>query len=234
MNEFTIEKNDFLKMNIQGYYNTHYVGFRKPGNPDFLNVLKNTFKNKSDSILKWAVSELRNILVEDLDSLARVISDPLAICVVPRAKVNYAQNQLLFKSTVKSVIKEINVQWSGRETLRKAIIDGTDYIIRCKNTRTTHLPLNTPNYNNDGDWPYPGITKTTCKISSRIKDKNIILIDDIYTKSINIDEDAIQALFDNGAKSVVFYAVAKTVDRRHLKNGLYRLQALETVEDIPF
>jgi predicted amidophosphoribosyltransferase len=55
-----------------------------------------------------------------------------------------------------------------------------------------------------------GKTKDTCLISNEIIGKDILLIDDIYTKSINIDEDAIQALLDKGAKSVIFYAVAKT------------------------
>lgn len=215
MNNFTIEKNDFLKLDTQGYYNTDYVGYRKKGNPDFLNVLKNTFNSFSDSILKQAVSDLRKVLIEDWDSLVWDISYPLAICVVPRAKVNYAPTQLSFKSTVKAVIKEMNIQWWGNENSSDAFIDGTEYIIRTINTKTTHLPLNTPNYNNDGDIPYPGITKATCQISNGVKDKNIILIDDIYTKSINIDEDAIQALLDNGAKSIVFYAVAKTLPNRN-------------------
>ena len=37
---------------------------------------------------------------------------------------------------------------------------------------------------------------------------DIILIDDIYTSGCNIDEDCIQALYDNGANRVVFYAIA--------------------------
>ena len=59
--------------------------------------------------------------------------------------------------------------------------------------------------------PYPGITKTTCTISDEIKGKDILLIDDVYTKDVGIDEDAIQALFDHGAKSVIFYSVGKTL-----------------------
>lgn len=86
--------------------------------------------------------------------------------------------------------------------------NGTSYIIRYVNTRTTHL--NKSGYGGDGDMPYVGITKATCKISSHVRGKDILLIDDIYTKGVNIDEDAIQALLDNGAKSVIFYAVAKT------------------------
>ena len=55
--------------------------------------------------------------------------------------------------------------------------------------------------------PYPKITVNTCEISNNVKDKDILLIDDLYTNSVNIDEDAIQALYDKGAKSVVFYSI---------------------------
>ena len=44
-----------------------------------------------------------------------------------------------------------------------------------------------------------------------VKGKDILLIDDVYTKSINIDEDAIQVLLDKGARSVLFYCIGKTV-----------------------
>lgn len=213
MNSFTIATNEFLKKNIEGFYHTDYVGYRKPGNPDFINVLKNTFNSSSASVLNQAVAELKNVLVEDWESLVWDISYPLAISVVPRAKVNYSPKQLLFKATISEVIKEMNIQWWGSENSEDSFIDGTNYILRHTNTRTTHLPLNTPNYNNDGNSPFPGITKATCKISNEVRGKNIILIDDIYTRSINIDEDAIQALLDNGAKSVIFYAVAKTQAR---------------------
>lgn len=213
MNSFTIASNEFLNKNIKGFYHTDYVGYRKPGNPDFINVLKNTFNSSSASMLNQSVAELKNVLVEDWDSLVWDISYPLAIIVVPRAKVNYSPKQLLFKTTISAVIREMNIKWWGSENSENSFIDGTNYILRHTNTRTTHLPLTTPNYNNDGNSPYPGITKATCKISNEVRGKNIILIDDIYTKSINIDEDAIQALLDNGAKSVIFYAVAKTQAR---------------------
>ena len=88
---------------------------------------------------------------------------------------------------------------------------GGTYIIRSVNTRTTHLDK--LGGGGDGDTPYPGITKTTCTISDEIKGKDILLIDDVYTKDVGIDEDAIQALFDHGAKSVIFYSVGKTLNR---------------------
>ena len=123
----------------------------------------------------------------------------MTVCVVPRAKVEsiYRPDQLLFKRTAQKVINKLGFN------------DGTNYINRHTNTRTTHR--NKHGYGGDGDMPYPGITKRTCHISNEVKNKNIILIDDLYTKTINIDEDAIQSLLDKGAKSVMFYAVGKTV-----------------------
>lgn len=79
--------------------------------------------------------------------------------------------------------------------------------------KTTHLSKN-ENVENDGEMPYPGITKDTCQISGQVAGKDILLIDDIYTYGVNIDEDAIQALYDMGAKSVLFYSVCKTFKRK--------------------
>jgi len=123
----------------------------------------------------------------------------LTVCIVPRAKAEntYKENQLLFKKVVQYIISELKFK------------DGSNYIVRHTNTRTTHRDR--AGYGGDGDRPYPGITKKTCRISKEVNGKNILLIDDLYTKTINIDEDAIQALLDYGAKSVIFYAVGKTV-----------------------
>ena len=61
--------------------------------------------------------------------------------------------------------------------------------------------------------PYVGITNDTCDISDAVIGKVVLLIDDLYTKSVNIDEDCIQALLDKGAKEVVFYSVGRTIRR---------------------
>jgi len=204
MQNFVIKPNDFLKQDIQAFYHTDYFGHLRPENPDYINTLKNTYNNFSDSMLNDAVQELRSVLLEDLPQiLGEAKLNSLTVCVVPRAKTNYQPNQLLFKTTVRNVVGQLN-----------NFIDGTDYIIRHTNTRTTHLPYNTPNYKNDGRKPYPGITKDTCNISYNVREKNILLIDDLYTRTVNIDEDAIQSLLDNGARFVIFYAVGKTVPNR--------------------
>lgn len=201
MNRFIIRPNSYLQQETRAFYHTDYVGRKKPGNPDYINTLKNTYGNFSTAILTNAVQELETALLEDLSEIFQLLQlNSLTVCVVSRAKVNYQANQLLFKSTVRDIISELN-----------GFYDGTDYIERHTNTRTTHLPPNTPNYNNDGSEPYPGITTDTCNISSNVTDQDVLLIDDLYTKTVNIDEDSIQALLDKDAHSVNFYAVGRTV-----------------------
>ena len=95
--------------------------------------------------------------------------------------------------------------------------NGTAYIIRHTNTRTTHMDRS--GYGGDGNLPYVGITKATCKISNEVIDKDILLIDDIYTSGVNIDEDAIQSLLDKGARNVYFYAIGKTLKERKFKHS---------------
>lgn len=93
--------------------------------------------------------------------------------------------------------------------------------------------MNRSGYGGDGDMPYVGITKATCKISNEVRGKDILLIDDIYTKGVNIDEDAIQALLDNSAKSVIFYAVAKTY-KGGIKQVVRPQVNIDDDDDLPF
>ena len=164
------------------------------------------FKNKfgrTDYQLRVATAQLADALRTDLAQIQQDTNiNPLTICIVPRAKADiiYRPNQLLFRATVKQVINEL----SGFE-------DGTNYITRHTNTRTTHLRKPIDGYNNDGALPYIGITMKTCDISPEVKGRNILLIDDIYTKTVNIDEDVIQTLLTKGANSVTFYAIGQTV-----------------------
>ena len=202
MNFFIIKKGtvdkygqEYLKQDIDGCYHTNYTGHRNIGNPDYLNDLKNSFNNFSTQKLEKAINQLFTVLKTDLSQFNK----SLTICVIPRSKAEntYEHNQLLFKKVIQELINKLNFQ------------DGSNYIIRHTNTKTTHLAHT--QYGGNGSMPYVGITKDTCTISSEVQSKDILLIDDIYTKGVNIDEDAIQALLDNGAKSVIFYAVGKTI-----------------------
>jgi len=205
MNKFIISANMYLTQDIQGYYHEDYYG---GGNWKIDGTIENiitTLKNdippfKDKKTLKLTVCRLKKILKKDLSKIQKVLkNNNLTVCVIPRAKdeSTYRKNQLLFKSTVQHIIKKLGLN------------DGSNYIIRHTNTRTTHR--NRAGYGGDGSMPYPGITNDTCYISDKVKDKDILLVDDLYTKTINIDEDAIQALLDKGAKSVIFYSVGKTV-----------------------
>lgn len=200
MEKFIITPNEFLRESIQAYYRYDYIGYEKVGNPDFLNDLKNQFNTSKISVLQNAVNELEKVLQEDLPVIRNLHDINLTVCVVPRAKSEdfYTDNQKLFRKVVSNVVDKLY----GFE-------NGTKYIIRHTDTRTTHL--NRSGYGGVGEMPYVGITKDTCNISNEVKGKDILLIDDIYTKTINVDEDAIQALLDYGANSVIFYAVAKTI-----------------------
>ena len=166
-----------------------------------------TFKNDRTPYpqqkLNFVVGKLLEILQWDLPMILRETGfQSMRVCVVPRAKheTHYADNQKLFRQTVKSSIYSL----SGFE-------DGTHDIIRHTDTRTTHS--NRSGNGGNGEMPYCGITRETCNISNQVNGKHILLIDDLYTITVGIDEDAIQALYDNGASKVVFYSIGKTILR---------------------
>lgn len=196
----------FLKQDTNSFYHADYNSGGSWQIPNSIENLIWTFKNDVDPFperLPNVQQQLSAILRQDLPQIIRQIGkNNLTVCVVPRSKAEdyYRADQLLFRREISNVADELpNFQ------------NGTNYIVRHTNTRTTHLDKN--GEGGDGNLPYPGITKNTCTISEQINGKDILLIDDLYTKSVNIDEDAIQALLDNGAKSVTFYSIGKTVSR---------------------
>lgn len=201
MIEFQIPANAFLSRSTNAFYHVPYTRMRNPGNPDYLNALKNTYNKSLQNKLQSAAQELLIVLQEDLPQIYQSLGfDAITICVVPRAKAEnaYQMNQKLFRKTVQEAIVQ-----------RHGFADGTNYLLRHTNTYTTHLGERAPDYINDGPKPYRGITAETCEISSDVRGKNILLIDDIYTPGVNIDEDAINALIEVGAHTVTFYAVGK-------------------------
>ena len=201
MEVLDIEVNEFLQHKIKAYYHGYH---RRWNNTEvgYINTLKNDDGTFSDQrrefgyTLSSAKESLYKALEQDLQIIANSTLNKLTICVVPRSKCNnnYIPTQLLFISTIKKFV----LNNLGRFN------DGTDYITRNIDTPTTH---NTRNYHSVA----VGITKRTCDISDNVKGKDILLIDDIYTKSVNIDEDAIQAIYDKGANSVIFYALGRTM-----------------------
>lgn len=213
MVSFTIHANNFLKVNVKGWYNLPYIGYRKNGNPDFLNVIKNNFNDVQLISMKKSRQMVENILSHDLKELVQRWSLRNCLCVcVPRSKslTTYTPHQLFFRDAVRNVASTI-----------QDLQDGTHVIRRHTNTFTSHLSSDTgrvtatgKKYTNDGNKPYPGITKDTCSIDKEmVYNHRVLLVDDIYTKCVNVDEDCLQALLDNGAKEIFFYAIACTEGR---------------------
>lgn len=215
MYQFTIKANESfrwwdrkekvccLETDTSAFYHSEYCGggnWKRNGTiENLICTLKNDRTPYLDRVLSKTCSRLEEILSEDLPQISRIYNTRFTVCVVPRAKHenHYAPNQLLFRNTVSNYVRRTNM-----------FEDGTHNIIRHTDTKTTHSARSGNGGN--GSMPYKGITTNTCNISN-IQGKNILLIDDLYTKHICIDEDAIQALYDKGARSVVFYSVGKTV-----------------------
>lgn len=192
--------NFYLNRNVQAYFHSDYSSgaehWQIEGTiENIICTLKNDITPYTENVLQNVCNQLENILLIDLPQILKLTEKSnLLVCTIPRAKVSYNANQLYFKKTVSKVADQLT-----------GFTDGTNFIVRNVDTKTTHRAR--AGYGGNGDMPYPGITKNTCYISDEIKGKDILLIDDLYTNSVNIDEDAIQAVLDKGAKSVVFYSV---------------------------
>lgn len=197
INFFVIKANQHLKTDVEAYYHTYYKGFKKPGNPDFINILKNQPTIYPDELLSQASQELKTILNANLPKIKEKIAcDVLTIVLAPRAK---AIQDDWYQQLRKSV-----TEWCF-EHKNEGFEDGCNYIIRHTNTPTTHL-------GEEGDI-YPGMIKETCYISPEIEGKDILFMDDIYTFGVNIDEDSLQAIINNNPKTLTFYSVAKTLKK---------------------
>lgn len=214
LTQFKITKNLYLSQNIKAFYTYTKGNYRTDGDFDFINKLKNDEGNISLKDLEQAKETLLEVFVQIEQDFSELLKEEniSTICIVPRARVisNYSNEQLYFLDRIKYIIeciKNAGNEW-GDDYNWSSIEDGTEFILRHTDTKTTHR-------NNSGEEhlqkPYKGITKDTCYLSPLIKGKNILLIDDVYTKDCGIDEDCIQAILDNGASKVIFLAIRKTI-----------------------
>lgn len=205
MNRFTINANECLHVAIDAYYHSEYRGHGSrawsiTGSiENTICTLKNdiNIRPQNDEYLQNAISRLNGILSEDLNWIKENIESDLTVCIVPRAKVHYLPHQLMFKRTVAEVVNILGFN------------NGAEFITRTSDTATTHRYR--AGYGGNGSMPYVGISNDTCSFSEHIRGQNILLIDDVYTNGVNIDEDMIQALLDKGAERVIFYSVGYTI-----------------------
>lgn len=198
MEKIIIEASKYLSRDVYGFCHAKYY---RRGNPmsttGFLTDLKNDISYVSPEMLAQAEQELADVLTADFQKLVDAFG-PLMVCGIPRAKhEGYYRNDQMGLRRVISKVAQANPM----------LEDGTSYIVRHTDTVTTHRAK--WGYGGSGEMPRPGLLKDTCNISGAITGKNVLLVDDIFTPGVGIDEDGIQAMFDAGAENVIFYAVAR-------------------------
>ena len=211
LRKITLRRNVFINEWTDCYYVLDYLRHGIPGNPEFLLTLKNTFNSENIYNLRVAKNKVKDILYRYTPYVMKDAGmSCCAMVCVPRAKAftSYKRTQMYLLEAVSEAAGEI-----------PNVTDATAAIVRTADTKTTHLSGSVMRVtaggtreSNSGPEPYPGITKDTCIIDAKsVREKNVILVDDIYTPSVNIDEDCAQALYDAGAKKVVLFAISYTV-----------------------
>src|SRR5690606_14610087 len=171
--------NYYLKREVQAYFHSKYSSGSgqwqvKGSIENIICTLKNDITPYAEIVLQNVCGQLENILKTDLPQVLKLSGkNSLVVCVVPRAKVNYNPNQLYFKKTISKVASQL-----------PGFIDGSEYIKRVKDTKTTHRARS--GHGGNGNMPYPGITLDTCNFSLNVKRKDIIIINDLYTNSVII------------------------------------------------
>ena len=205
----TIGSNDCLDRAIKYYWKYQYISPKRTvltDSDDFkfseaVYILKNQDRKKTDSYLDPYAEAVKNEISEGLNFLIQHLEtegQPWVVVAVPRSKANFLPRQL-------RLIKAIS------DAVPQQLENGAYFIKRHTNTATTHLENASGNWNSPNEpRPHRGITRDTCRLEGDVRGKNVILIDDIYTRGVNVDEDCIQFLFDNGAVNVVLYTLCRT------------------------
>jgi len=202
-NNFTFTDGDSGRtISIVGYYHDEYYGMSSPNNRiRFVNVLKNDRLLSSPNDIARGEVMLATAIRADLARITQA-HGCLTLVGVPRSKceASYPWAKMGLKRALRRAVSE-----------NSQLADGLDYIIRQQDTLCTHRSY--WGYGGTGEGPRPGLIADTCFMSAEIAGKDILLVDDIYTPNCGIDEDAISAVLNAGARSVVFYAIGYTVSR---------------------
>ena len=195
----------FLDKDIDLYFHDHYYGFSSLENRlVYINCLKND-RRDYDTVIAECEDIAAKVLLVDLSQLVKIYG-PLTVCGIPRSKkdIVYPAEMMGLKRAIRKAVAR-----------SPKLFDGLDYIVRHTNTLCTHLSY--WRRGGAGEGPRPGLLRDTCHLSAEIAGKNIVLVDDIYTAGVGIDEDGVQALLDAGAKNVIMYTFGCTASRGYRK-----------------
>ena len=200
MKEFVLEKNAFLDRNIRGFYHAKWYGSKKSKSLRYLEIIKQSPSNRQK---QWRIDNASEVLYEtlmqDLQHISRRMSNQsLTVCVSPGTKKDslYGEEPRIFQQIVSSCANKL-----------LDFFDGSSFIQR--NKSKFFIFMNTPvnHLINRVRGDYRGEALDNCEFSEEIKGRDILLVNEVYYKIINHDEDMVQALFEKGARSVTFYAV---------------------------
>lgn len=209
---FNIENNRFININIDAYSHGLYIPYKSNYAGELTNLILDL---KGSTVCDINISRLKasQIIQNDLDFIINSFEKyhrfrPVVVAMA-RAKPDsfYKENELQFRPSISMAVSNSSIKLKNNDSWP---IDGVYYINRVKETQTTHL-ANSGILNNNGSPPYPGITKDTCILNGNLNNQYVILVDDIYTPNVGIDEDCIQFLYNNGAREVILYTLGLTI-----------------------
>lgn len=218
-----------LSSSVAAYTSCTYTGYRNPNNPQFINILKNDtndrprnlqHEGKTYSNFQIALSIAYKLYSEI--ALPGIMRDKgwteAVVCHVPRAKCfkHYTRKQLHLFDALRWAIEEVNISTSYK------IEDGIDYLWRRGNRPTSHAhTANSP----DENWLFfldresmvidPNLSyEDSLGIDTEaLQGKKVILVDDIYTYRVGIDEMTISEISRRAGvplSDIVLYTLAYT------------------------
>jgi len=210
---FRIENNEFMDKQINAYAHGLYIPYKSSYASDLTRLIldiKGSTVCDIDAVKEKASAIIKNdldLIITSIDKYKK--SRPIIISMTRSKPDNFwEEHALQFRVSISMALKNSSVKIKKSNEIWA--IDGVNYIKRIKETQTTHLAHSKISKNN-GPAPYRGITKDTCILNGDINNKYIILIDDIYTPNVCVDEDCIQYLYDNGARDVLLYVLGITI-----------------------
>ena len=102
INEFTVPKNEYLCRSIRAFYHVNYKGYGNPGNPNYINVLKNEGGRESEDSLINASNELSSVLTLNIPEIKKRLGyQSLVVVVAPRSKACQSYEYQRFRTSIK-------------------------------------------------------------------------------------------------------------------------------------
>lgn len=209
---FRVDSNEYLSKQIDAYAHGLYIPYRSSYS-GYLTRLILDLKGSPTCDIDTVKTNAATIIQNDLDgiitNLKKYQNFRPTIVAMARSKPDcfWKEYELQFRPSIAMALSNSKIVKGSKE---KWMLDGINFIKRKKETQTTHLGRS-GRLRNNGSAPYPGITKDTCVLCGDVRGKYVILIDDIYTPGVCVDEDCIQYLYDNGARDVILYVLGLTI-----------------------